>query len=351
MTQPSISGKTADKALRVGVVVLGMHRSGTSLLAGLLGQLGCDLPANLMQGTDRNPKGYFESRALYLMHKELLDSAASRWDDWQPIWPNWFKSPRAGEFHDKAVELTAQEYGASRLLVLKDPRICRLVPFWKDVFADSGITPRFVLTLRNPFEVVASLNSRDQISTDHGLLIWLRHNLQAEADTRGDKRSFVSYAQTMNNWVWVAEKMQNNLDLFFPKMNASITPKVSDFLSHDLRHFTVPDDRILKDYLVSGWIRDSYEILNRWTESGEDPSDYPILDRVRTELDHSAAVFAPIVDVAHNQSVLAAKWRGESERLLQEKKAVDAVVSEQEKKLAALKTAHEEKVSQLRGGR
>lgn len=157
-------------AKRDAVVVLGMHRSGTSALAGVLNLLGCDAPANQMKPTVDNEKGYFESTSVLTLHNDLLSSAGSSWDDWLPINPGWFKSNRVEEFHDRALELVKGEFGDSRLFVLKDPRICRLVPFWEDVLKESGAAPRYVLTHRNPLEVAASLAKRDGMNTGTGML-------------------------------------------------------------------------------------------------------------------------------------------------------------------------------------
>jgi len=59
MTKKRFSPKS-----RNAVVVLGMHRSGTSALAGVLARLGCDLPQTLMPTNDFNAKGYYESLRL-----------------------------------------------------------------------------------------------------------------------------------------------------------------------------------------------------------------------------------------------------------------------------------------------
>ena len=178
---------------RLAVVVLGMHRSGTSALAGVLNILGCDEPATLMVPNNSNEKGYFESDKLYQLHKMLLTSAATTWDDWLPIQSDWFNSLRAEEFREKAVKTMREEFGDSRLFVIKDPRICRFVPFLEHVLSDLSVQPRYIHTHRNPLEVEASLCERDLMPSGLGLLIWLRHILDAEFNTRGRIRCFTSY--------------------------------------------------------------------------------------------------------------------------------------------------------------
>jgi hypothetical protein len=57
---------------REALLVLGMHRSGTSAVAGLLVRLGAQPPKTLMEGDADNRKGYWESTALCAFHERLL---------------------------------------------------------------------------------------------------------------------------------------------------------------------------------------------------------------------------------------------------------------------------------------
>ena len=286
---------------RIAVIVLGMHRSGTSALAGVLGLLGCDEPETLMIPNENNKKGYFESSKLYQLHAQLFASAGTRWDDWLPMPAGWFKSPPAAAFHDRAVETVTAEFGKSRLFMIKDPRICRLVPFWEGVLAEIKVNPGYVLTHRNPLEVAASLQKRDGLSVGHGLLIWLRHVLEAERSTRSRSRCFTSFAQLITNWAGVADKIQSGLDLSLPRFALGAASDVDTFLEDSLRHHQESSEKVLHNPMLSVWIRDSYEIFERWAISGEDVSDHERLDAIRTAFDASAPAFAQVIqsDRAH----------------------------------------------------
>src|SRR5206468_3279043 len=104
------------------VLVLGMHRSGTSALARVLNLLGCDLPQTLMGPGKSNEAGHWESQAIANFNDRLLESAGTSWDDWQAINPGWLSSLKAVQFREEARGLLEQEFGASHLFVLKDPR-------------------------------------------------------------------------------------------------------------------------------------------------------------------------------------------------------------------------------------
>ncbi len=277
------------------VVVLGMHRSGTSALTGTLNLLGCTLPDVLIPGNSTNEKGHFESVKLRSFLDEILQSVASRWDDWHSIPTGWFDSSRADEFQAEAVNLLAEEYGPSRLFVLKNPRICRLLPFWNDVWGAANVDPAFVLIHRNPTEVAASLERRNGMDTQLSLLIWLRHVIEAEIGTRGCARSFTSYRELMQNWHHTATKLQSDLKLSFPRFSLGVTEEVEEFLSPTLRHFNETADSAMNDPIVSGWVRDVFAILERWTDQGENSKDHAQLDHIRTAFNAAAPTFARIV--------------------------------------------------------
>jgi len=277
---------------RTGLVVLGMHRSGTSALAGTLNILGGDLPKTLMPATVDNEKGYFESKKIYQLQKAILHSAGSDWADCLSISPNWFASSKAREFHDQAVAAIEADFGVSRMLVLKDPRICRFVPFWSGVLEELGVDPRFVLTHRNPLEVAASIEKRDGINRHLSLLLWLRHVLDAEIQTRGQPRSFTSYSELMQNWGHIAKKIQSDLQVSLSRFSLNVADEVDAFLSSNLRHFVEKPDSVIDNPMVASWVGDTYAILERWVASGEDKADYSALDMIRQEFDRASPAFA-----------------------------------------------------------
>lgn len=295
------------KSPRKAVLVLGMHRSGTSALAGTLSILGCDLPESQLKADDNNSKGYFESSRFYALHTQLLQSAGSSWDDWLPINPGWFESARAEEYRDRIVAAMREEYGKSRLFVVKDPRICRLLPFWFDVLEYEECTPLIVHTHRHPLEVARSLERRDGIGIDLGILLWLRHVLDAEHGSRGRPRFFTSYHRLMNNWGEMAQGFNDTLGLPLPRMSRNAAIEVDEFLAPELKHFTDSPDKVLRSPMISDWVRDLYRILESWAEDGENEKDLPTLDRIRSEFDAAAPAFHRLVEIGQQTSELQSK--------------------------------------------
>jgi hypothetical protein len=295
-----------------------MHRSGTSALTGTLAILGCTLPDVLIPGNPTNEKGHFESVKIRDLLDRILETNASGWDDWLPVSQGWFDSATADDFKTEAVDLLREEYGPSKLFVLKNPRFCRLLPFWDDVWAQAKIDPVFVLIHRNPLEVAASLQKRNGIDPQLGMFIWLRHTLEAEAGTRGRARAITSYAQLLQNWQTTARKLQSDLKVTFPRFSLGVTQEVESFLTPTLRHH---EDDTLNSPRVPDWVRDVYDILERWTHKGECAQDYPKLDSIRQMFDAAAPSFARIVQ--HGRDMLTDRTNIEKDLTEQTRQKTD----------------------------
>ena len=104
------------------VMVLGMHRSGTSAFASVLGLLGADLPKSLLPPSETNENGYWESRELVAIHDELLSTGGSKWDDWRAFNPEWYQSSVAGTYKSRILDVLRKDFANSRLFAVKDPR-------------------------------------------------------------------------------------------------------------------------------------------------------------------------------------------------------------------------------------
>lgn len=287
---------------RTTVLVLGMHRSGTSALSGVLAKLGCDLPATEMPAANSNEKGFFESGRIYEMHEELLASLGIEWSDWQPLHAGWFRSHRAAEFHGRALGALEAEFGNSRLFVLKDPRICRLLPLWTGVLKDFGCDLAIVHIHRNPLDVAASLEKRNRIPVAEGMLIWLRHVIDAEAASRGRARCFTSYPRMLANWPRETAKIEDQLGLVLPRRSLATTRAVNEFLTRDLQHFAHAPDDLIENPMIAGWIRDIYAILERWARTGEEAKDHATFDQVNQAFTVTSPVFGPMLETSEDRA-------------------------------------------------
>src|SRR4051812_47384663 len=71
--------------VRSAILVLGMHRSGTSALTRVISLLGAELPRRMMPTQDDNAAGFWESLTLVALNNAILSRLQTRWDDWRPV--------------------------------------------------------------------------------------------------------------------------------------------------------------------------------------------------------------------------------------------------------------------------
>ena len=281
-------------ATRKAILVVGMHRSGTSAVTRVLNLLGCDLPSALMRkSAQNNEAGFWESLRIMHLNDDILASAESAWNDWQAFDPAWHASPVAGEFRERARAVLESEYSDSHLFVLKDPRMCRFLSFWIDVVRDFGAEPLIVLPVRNPLEVAASLEGRDAIDPSLGGLIWLRHVLDAEADSRKVSRAWLRYERLLSAPQAQIDRLSNDLNVSWPKRSSvKAELEINQFLSPELRHHHSEDKALLANLKLPHWIRASFEIFDRWTQGTTQETDEATLDRIRLALDEATPAFS-----------------------------------------------------------
>jgi hypothetical protein len=282
---------------KVAILVLGMHRSGTSMVGGILENLGCKGPKTKMEPTEDNPKGYFESQPVFRLNDEILATAGTRWDDWKPVQDGWLESPRFTEFYARAIEVLKAEYGNASLIYLKDPRISRLLPFWQRALEEMGYRVVCVHTHRHPVDVAASLKARKdgEVEPSLGMLSWLRHILEAEAASRDLPRIFTSYASIIHDWQYFADRAGTAFEFTWPVMARTAQEKISQFVEPSLGHHNSNIDSFLRDPLVPDLFREVLQILEKWVQHDENKDDYVKLDKLHNSFDLSAPLlFAPI---------------------------------------------------------
>lgn len=273
---------------RIAILIAGTHRSGAPLLARALELLGCDLPKADAAGEG----GHREATHAIALNDRILAAAGTAWDDWAAFDPKWNDSRSAKEFHAFAQAMLQGEFETSELFALEDARICRLLPFWIGALEAFGAEPRIVSLLRNPLDVAASLEARDEIDSPASHPLWLRHALDAEAASRGCKRAWLRYDALLADPQAAMNALGNALDLSWPKCDdGDAWIEIEGLLRHERRHRRSDDSRVLENPELSQWIRSSFEIFERWSRNEERQEDIETLDRIRATFDAAVPMF------------------------------------------------------------
>lgn len=274
------------------LLVLGMHRSGTSAVGGVLAGLGARMPRTPMGATSHNPRGYFESAELVRFHDRMLRAQGGSWRDWGAFDRHWLETPDGRAHVAEACELLSREFDDARLLLIKEPRICRFVPLWLAALDRLRIAPKVIIPVRHPLEVAQSLSVRNGFGLERSLLLWLRHVLDAEADTRTLPRAVVSYDDLLRDWRGQAARMAQALQITWP--TAPDQADVDAYLCTELRHHRTPSVEMRDTGPLAGWVEDTYRALLALRDPDAPPSARAALDTVRQALDLASVPFAAV---------------------------------------------------------
>ncbi len=302
--------------MRNVILVLGMHRSGTSAAAGFLVKLGGAQPKTLMPADDGNERGYFESLALATFHDELLASAGSAWTDWRQFNPAWYQSPTAAAFRKRAKQLFKEEFDGEPLAVLKDPRVCRFAPFWLEVLAGTKTRAHVVIPVRAPLEVAFSLRKRNGFSLATGAVLWLRHVIDAEIATRALPRSIFTWDQLLRDWRSVAEKASTELGLLWPCLSDATAHEIENFIGYDLVHHRISAPELVAHPDIHEWTMSAYRAMLKLARAPQSNSALKTLDKIRDAFNRASRMFGRTVleDEIRSQDLLRTTARLAQER-------------------------------------
>ena len=221
---------------RAAILVLGMHRSGTSALTWLLGRLGATLPNDAIQASGDNARGYWESQALVRADDQLLRVVRSSWFDPRALDFSRLSADGLRSRKNRIREAIEAAWGAASLLAIKDPRQCRCVPVIADVLGEMGIERRALLMLRSPAEIAQSLGSRDRTTPAYSHLLWLRHMIDAERATRAMTRVVVDYDGMLSDWRGTMARIAPLAGRDTWQPDADQAAEIGAFLDPSLRH-------------------------------------------------------------------------------------------------------------------
>jgi hypothetical protein len=296
MTQ--VEGLGPDRARRRAFLVAGMHRSGNAALARLLEACGAALPLTPPVPRESETCDRGGSDPIAITHDRILTALGSSWDDVLPLPADWVRSPAASEHRERLAAVLTGEYPGSGPLVVDDPRICRLLPLWLGVLDDLDIEPAFVLPVRDPRDVASELAAGREVSASQALVLWLRHVLEAEHQSRGRPRAFVAYedlrrdprsaASAIDERTGVGRGLEDPGEARLDEVAAEVARDLSrtagaePTTSHPRATERIP------------WIEKAHAVLLAACRSGEEP-DHEVLDRLNAAIDEADLAYRPIL--------------------------------------------------------
>jgi hypothetical protein len=240
------------------VLVVGMHRSGTSAVARGLQALNVYLGDNFLDAQPENPTGYWEDKSIVELNDRVLTTLGLRWDSVAPITRNDFGRFRIWRLRAKAARYVKRTFGSQPLWGFKDPRTIRLLPFWRRLLRDNHVDDTYVVVIRNPLSVAASLFRRQAMDVATAQRLWLVHMVPYMRDLRDTPMIVVDYDLLMREPRSQLERIARTLSV--PSRDETNLSEIdrftADFLDEKLRRTvfspsdfeaTTSESRLTKD--------------------------------------------------------------------------------------------------------
>jgi glycosyltransferase involved in cell wall biosynthesis len=228
------------------VVVLGPHRSGTSLCAAAVAALGAHLGDDVTYANEENPKGFFEHPAIVDFNDRLLQHLGGSWDN--PLFrgESVITHESLAQWQSEAVQLLRDSLGDAALVAVKDPRMCQLLAFWQPVFVMAGYPQertQYIHTYRSVAQVAQSARTRAQknaayydlgLDLAEGAALWFSLTAQSLLETRGKPNVFLAYEELLSRPRETLQRLADELGLAVDEQQ--ITDFCERFVDPDLQH-------------------------------------------------------------------------------------------------------------------
>ena len=244
------------------IVVLGMHRSGTSAITRGLLSLGVDLGNNLNPPSQEiNEKGFWEDIDILQLNISILNELAHSWFSLMPI-------PFAGpgsqvfdKYEQQAISILKTKFQSKTLFGVKDPRFCILLSFWQPIFQSLNLRVSYIIANRNPLNIAMSLKKRDGIELGHSYYLWLRYITLCFIESTCHSKLIVDYDILLDDPQNELNRIALYLGIEFNHKNPDIVEYINIFLERRLCHNKYQDKDLENNLLVPKDILASYNLL------------------------------------------------------------------------------------------
>jgi lipopolysaccharide biosynthesis protein len=240
-------------------VILGMHRSGTSVVSRGLKVLGVDLGNRLIVPDKFNPKGYWEDLDINQFNDEVLQALNMSWHSLSPIQQSDVDLLNREGFVLRADNLLRSKARGISKFGFKDPRTTKLLPFWKPIFTRAGFQVHYILVFRNPLSVSSSLTQRDGFDFEKSYLMWSEHVISSIHLTEGESRVFVDFDALVQSPEKELAKIGQEFNLQVDGHDLEIYRK--EFLDNSMRHTVFMPDDLGRDSGLPPLMAEIYEHL------------------------------------------------------------------------------------------
>ncbi|MFC5649807.1 glycosyltransferase [Paenibacillus solisilvae] len=265
------------------ICVLGMHRSGTSAITRAINYMGAYIgkPEDLVPPLDDNPEGFWEFQEFVAINDRVLGELNSCWDAVNIYPENWWTLPSIALLKEEIKEIIKKKFSNHKLWVFKDPRTSILLPMWKEIFNELKIEANYVITVRNPMDVVASLAKRNGYSLEKSLALWTFYTINSLYWTQDENRVIVGYDSFLDQPDLYIDRFKDSFQLEFDRIQ--LDEKLKSFLKPSLRHSKTSVAEFISNENYSEMVRELFKITISYSELRADHSTNKSIEKMYHE--------------------------------------------------------------------
>ena len=259
------------------VIVLGMHRSGTSLASGLLSQAGVYFgdEHDFIKANEENPKGFWERQDIRRLNDDLLHQMGCDWSEISNLYKEKIPEKFVMKFNSEANMIIndLQQNSDSGIIGLKEPRLCLLMPFWQKLLDKSDF---FLLVYRDPEEIAISLQNRNSIPVEVSNYLTEQYLAFAFSAIRKKPHYIVSYRDLVKQPVQATKNIVAAINATGQNLLVPRAEKLVEYSAPELYRSKSMDPA----FSVSDRLQWFYKHLERGSIPKIDAMDIPVPEKV-----------------------------------------------------------------------
>ena len=236
--QSSVASAVGDST---PIVILGMHRSGTSALAKVMGRLG------VWMGSAEFVSRRTEHVLLQACNQALLNGYGGHWSAPPQLGTEWVEGEVARSI-DTEARRALDDLENHSVFAWKDPRTCFTLPYWRTQFQREPVA---LISYRHPLEVGASLKKRNDFLPGQVHALWESYNRALLDAVAGLRTVVVSYADLTRDPVATLEAVRASLAMFGIRIEGDPSDAAQD-IEPDRRHHVfdeLPDSTVTRQQM------------------------------------------------------------------------------------------------------
>lgn len=290
---------TVNKKKQTCIVVIGMHRSGTSLITKGIELLGVNLGDNLLQGRSDNPKGYWEDERIIALNDKILSFLGLNLFSTKQIYA--FDISIIPDTYYKEAITIIDSLRNVNIFGFKDPRTARLILFWKKVLLLCKVEARYIIVIRNPLSIASSLEKRDGLHPIYSQVLWLLHILPPIYHTNENNRILIDYDNFIDNPLFYLQKISEKTLLKKTNENKyEIEYYCNSFIDLNLRHNLHSYNNLESSKQVLYLVKKTYKALLH-TSLEDINHNQELLKTTTEELYNDLLLLSPLFELINHQ--------------------------------------------------